>query len=110
MKCPACGAAELVHDTCDTLYTYKGESTTLSAINGNFYPACGEALLDAKESRRISTLMRELIRKTHFPAKQNKKIPNLGIRVMMQAYANASCRDRKITRLFFCTCKFTSVA
>jgi HTH-type transcriptional regulator / antitoxin MqsA len=59
MKCPACGAAELVHDIRDTPYTYKGEFTTLPAVNGDFCPACGEAVLDAKESRRVNTLMRE---------------------------------------------------
>ncbi len=59
MKCPSCGAAELVQDTRDTPYTYKGESTTLPAVNGDFCPACGEAVLDAKDSRRVNTLMRE---------------------------------------------------
>jgi HTH-type transcriptional regulator / antitoxin MqsA len=59
MKCPSCGAAELVQDTRDTPYTYKGESTTVPAVNGDFCPACGEAVLDAKESRRINALMRE---------------------------------------------------
>jgi HTH-type transcriptional regulator / antitoxin MqsA len=59
MKCPSCGAAELVQDTRDTPYTYKGESTTVPAVNGDFCPACGEAVLDAKESRRVNTLMRE---------------------------------------------------
>jgi HTH-type transcriptional regulator / antitoxin MqsA len=59
MKYPACGAAELVRDTRDTPYMYKGESTTLPAVNGDFCLACGEAVLDAKESRRINTLMRE---------------------------------------------------
>jgi HTH-type transcriptional regulator / antitoxin MqsA len=59
MKCPACGAAELVPGTRDTPYTYIGESTTLPAVNGDFCPACGEAVLDAKESRRVNTLMRE---------------------------------------------------
>ena len=29
MKCPVCGAAELIHDTRDLPYTYKGESTTI---------------------------------------------------------------------------------
>ncbi|MFX3569288.1 type II toxin-antitoxin system MqsA family antitoxin, partial [Ralstonia mannitolilytica] len=28
MKCPCCGAAELIHDTRDMPYTYKGENTT----------------------------------------------------------------------------------
>ena len=59
MKCPACGSAELMHDTRDTPYVYKGESTTLPAVDGDFCPACGKAVLDAKESRRINTLMRE---------------------------------------------------
>jgi HTH-type transcriptional regulator / antitoxin MqsA len=59
MKCPSCGAAELVQDIRDTPYTYKGESTTLPAVNGDFCPACGEAVLDAKESRRVNALMRE---------------------------------------------------
>jgi len=26
MKCPVCGAAELIHDTRDLPYTYKGET------------------------------------------------------------------------------------
>jgi HTH-type transcriptional regulator / antitoxin MqsA len=59
MKCPACGAAELLHDTRDTPYIYKGESTTLPAVNGEFCPACGEAVLGAKESPRVSGLMRK---------------------------------------------------
>jgi HTH-type transcriptional regulator / antitoxin MqsA len=59
MKCPSCGAAGLVHDSRDTPYIYKGESATLPAVTGDFCPACGEAVLDAKESRRVNTLMRE---------------------------------------------------
>ena len=27
MKCPCCGAAELIHDTRDMPYIYKGETT-----------------------------------------------------------------------------------
>ena len=56
MKCPNCGAAELVHDTRDQEYTYKGESTTIS-VTGDFCPACDEAVLDAGESERASALM-----------------------------------------------------
>ncbi len=59
MKCPACGAAELVPGIRDTPYVYKGKSTTLPAINGDFCPACGEAVLDAEESRRVNILMSE---------------------------------------------------
>lgn len=57
MKCPACGAAELVHDTRDMPYSYKGEATLIPAVAGDFCPACGEVILDAAESARSSTLM-----------------------------------------------------
>ncbi len=59
MKCPACGGAKLVRDTRDMPYMYKGESTVLPAIAGNFCPACGEAVLDMDESARASALMLE---------------------------------------------------
>ncbi|MBO9331281.1 antitoxin [Achromobacter pulmonis] len=57
MKCPACGAAELIHDTRDLPYTYKGETTVISAITGDFCPVCGEAILGMDESARTSELM-----------------------------------------------------
>lgn len=59
MKCPICAQAELLHDTRDIPYTYKGESTALPAVTGDFCPACGEAILDAVESARTSALMLE---------------------------------------------------
>jgi HTH-type transcriptional regulator/antitoxin MqsA len=59
MKCPVCGAAELVHDTRDLLYSYKGEATVLPQVTGSFCPTCGEGVPDATESRRVSSLMRE---------------------------------------------------
>lgn len=60
MKCPVCGGAELVRDTRDIPYTYKGESTTIPGVSGELCPACGEAVLDRKEAARVSSLMREL--------------------------------------------------
>ncbi|OEC33000.1 HTH-type transcriptional regulator / antitoxin MqsA [Pseudomonas cuatrocienegasensis] len=57
MKCPSCAAAELVHDTRDMPYTYKSESTSIPAVTGDFCPACGEVVLDAGESARVSTAM-----------------------------------------------------
>jgi len=59
MKCPNCGAANLVHDTRDLPYTYKGETTILPQVTGGFCPACGESVLDATESRRTTNLMLE---------------------------------------------------
>jgi HTH-type transcriptional regulator/antitoxin MqsA len=57
MKCPTCGAGNLVRDTRDMPYTYKGESTILSAVSGDFCTACDESLLGAAESSRTMDLM-----------------------------------------------------
>ena len=57
MTCPLCSEAELVPDTRDLAYTYKGESTTIPGVTGDFCPACGEAVLDRGESTRVSALM-----------------------------------------------------
>ena len=58
MKCPVCGAVELIHDTRDLPYTYKGESTIIAAVTGDFCPACAESILDAAESNRVMREMR----------------------------------------------------
>lgn len=57
MKCPVCGAAELVHDTRDLPHVYKGEMTTIAAVTADFCPACGESITDAAETDRV---MREM--------------------------------------------------
>ena len=57
MKCPSCGVAELVRDTRDLPYTYKGEATMIPAVSGDFCPACDEVVLEAGESSRISAAM-----------------------------------------------------
>ncbi len=57
MKCPSCGRANLVHDTRDLPYTYKGETTVLPQVTGDFCSACDESILDAVESRRTMNLM-----------------------------------------------------
>jgi len=57
MKCPLCAAAELVHDTRDLPYTYKGETTTIAAVTADFCPACDESITDMTETERV---MREM--------------------------------------------------
>lgn len=57
MKCPVCGAAELIYDTRDLPYTYKGESTLIMAVTGDFCPACAESVLDVSESKRVMSEM-----------------------------------------------------
>ncbi len=58
MKCPVCGAAELIHDTRDLPYTYKGETTVIAAVTGDFCLVCAETVLDAAESNRVMREMR----------------------------------------------------
>lgn len=58
MKCPVCAAADLIHDTRDLPYTYKGETTHIAAVTGDFCPACAESVLDASESDRVMREMR----------------------------------------------------
>ncbi len=57
MKCPVCGAAELIHDTRDMPYTYKGETTTLVAVTADFCPACDESITDMAETERVMRAM-----------------------------------------------------
>jgi len=58
MKCPNCGAAELVGDIRDMAYRYKGESTIFPQVPGDYCPACGEGVFDAETSRAISADMK----------------------------------------------------
>ncbi len=58
MKCPVCGAVDLIHDTRDIPYTYKGETTSIPSVIGDFCPACSESILDATESDRVMQEMR----------------------------------------------------
>jgi HTH-type transcriptional regulator/antitoxin MqsA len=57
MKCPSCGGAELVRATRDLPYTYKGASTTIAGVQGEFCPACEEVLLDRTHGDRYSALI-----------------------------------------------------
>ena len=57
LKCPVCGVAELIHDTRDLPYTYKGETTTIPAVTADFCPACDESITDMAETERV---MREM--------------------------------------------------
>lgn len=65
MKCPVCGAVKLIRDTRDISYTYKGETTTIPAVRGDFCPACSESILDAAESERVMREMQEFTRQVN---------------------------------------------
>jgi YgiT-type zinc finger domain-containing protein len=55
MKCPCCGAAELIHDARDIPYVYKGETTIIPAVTGDFRPACAKVVLD-RERRPLQRI------------------------------------------------------
>ncbi|MBB5610626.1 MULTISPECIES: type II toxin-antitoxin system MqsA family antitoxin [unclassified Janthinobacterium] len=57
MKCEICGAGDLVQEVRDLSYTYKGETTVLPHVEGEFCTACDEAILGPQESRRTMDLM-----------------------------------------------------
>ena len=57
MKCPVCGAAELIHDTRDIPFSYKGESTIIPAVTGEYCPACDEVVLNREHGDRYSELI-----------------------------------------------------
>ena len=65
MKCPDCGAAELIRDTRDLPYTYKEESIVIPAVTGEFCPACAESILDGAESERVMREMRAFSREVN---------------------------------------------
>lgn len=81
MRCPVCGAAELIPDTRDQPYSYKGETTTISSVTGEFCPACDESILDGAESHRVMRAMQAFARQVNaaivdpaFIAKVRKKL------------------------------------
>lgn len=57
MKCPACGMAELAYGVRDIPYTRRGETVIIPAVSGEHCPRCGEAVLNAAESMRVSRWM-----------------------------------------------------
>lgn len=65
MRCPVCGAADLIHDTRDLSYTYKGETTFIPAVTGEHCPACGEAILDRAQGDRYAELISQFQRQVN---------------------------------------------
>lgn len=65
MKCPSCGAAELLQDTRDIPFTYKGETTAIPSVTGGFCPACGEAVLNREHGDRYGELIGQFQRQVN---------------------------------------------
>jgi HTH-type transcriptional regulator / antitoxin MqsA len=65
MICPCCGKNELIHATRDIPYIYKGESTIIPAVTGDYCPGCGEIILNRKEGDRYSDLIGQFCRQVN---------------------------------------------
>lgn len=65
MKCPNCGEAYLVHEARDLPYTYKGKTTTLNGIVGDFCPTCNEGVLSPEAIDRFGQLVCEFQREVN---------------------------------------------
>lgn len=57
MKCPCCGAAELIRDTRDIPYSYKGKNTVVAAVTGDYCPSCHEVILEKENGDRMAREM-----------------------------------------------------
>ncbi len=65
MKCPNCSNSQLIYDTRDIPYTYKGESTTIPKVTGHFCSSCDEIILDVEESKCLNQLMQAFNREVN---------------------------------------------
>lgn len=57
MRCPMCAMADLVRETRDVPYTYKGEHVMIPHVTGDFCPECGEVVLEHQEAQRVNAAM-----------------------------------------------------
>ena len=58
MICPVCGTGDLIRDTRELTFTFRGMVTKIQAVTGTFCVACGESFLDSVESDRVMCEMR----------------------------------------------------
>jgi HTH-type transcriptional regulator/antitoxin MqsA len=65
MRCPSCGAAKMVRGKRDLPYSYKGESTVIKGVHGDFCSACGESLPTTEECSRVSAAMGDFNKKVN---------------------------------------------
>lgn len=68
MNCPICGAGSVVHETRDLPYTYKGQTTTIHGIEGDYCDACGEAVFARQAGDRYGTAIQAFIKQVNASA------------------------------------------
>ena len=65
MICPECGAGELVHDTRQKTYRYRGKEIPIPAVTGDHCTACGVVVLDREEGDRVAKLVGAALRQAN---------------------------------------------
>lgn len=105
LKCPVCGAAELVRDTRDIPYTYNGESTVIPDVTGDFFPACGESVLDMAQSVRVGEAVTAFNKQVNaaivdpkFISVVRKKLSAADVDQEQQDVLNSPNRRRRLAR------------
>lgn len=68
MKCLACGAASTVHETRDLPYTYKGQTTTIHGIEGDYCDVCGDAVFSREAGDRYGAAIQAFIKQVNASA------------------------------------------
>ena len=104
MKCPVSGAAELIHDTRDMPYVYKGETTTIPAVTGDFCPACGEVILNHEHGDRYSELLGQFQRQVNaamvdpgFITSGSNSVSDLSVEIPLTVFIAEPIVERLIT-------------
>ncbi len=65
MKCISCGKTEMVRETRDVSYTYKGQTTMIPKVSGEFCPACNESIHDKEQSEYFNGAMLDFHREVN---------------------------------------------
>ena len=68
MNCPSCENKKMINKTRDMPYQYKGNSTVIKNVTGQYCQSCGEMILDFEESRRVGEEVGEFIKKINAEA------------------------------------------
>lgn len=58
MICPFCDEPAMNHAVRDIPFEYKGQTTVIPGVEGDFCDACGEMVMADAESLRVGTAMR----------------------------------------------------
>jgi HTH-type transcriptional regulator/antitoxin MqsA len=68
MNCPICGAGSVVHETRDLPFTYKGQTTTIRDIEGDYCDECNDAVFTREAGDRYGAAIQAFIKQVNASA------------------------------------------